>query len=1064
MADKQVMQWIGDQLYDLVGLNERLIVQFLVDMAVSAKDPNDLLRQLLLSESLPDNDKARTFTEELFKRVSRKEKTSNGEGKRRAREQEDAAVAMIEKNASYAILDDSEGEADEKTRKKIKKAKKKDRREREKHMRSTDNADSDDGDGVNRAYLEQRHRERVHDEVVDSKAKALELEETQRDKDVEERDAFAERLRNKDKARTRNMVEGKGSTNSSIDAVRRRQTQEEADKKNILPELRKQAREKYLKERKDRKLEELRDDIADEEYLFDQSKLSKRELKELQYKKEIYSLASEHVKARDKGDVDRYAMPQSYVTEQDGKYIKDSDIQKKLLTARYQDVLPDEQGPGSEQKGWEEEQLKHATLKVGARDRKSDAPEYEYVFEDTIDFVLTDKMSGEREQDAEENVVSEHDKKVMSLQEVRNSLPVFPYREDFVQAVRDHQVLIIVGETGSGKTTQLPQYLYEEGFCDEGKTIGCTQPRRVAAMSVAARVADEMDVKLGHEVGYSIRFEDCTTEKTKLKYMTDGMLLREFMSEPDLGSYSVMMIDEAHERTLHTDILFGLIKDIARFRPDIRILVSSATLQAEKFSEYFDDAPIFNIPGRRFPVDVFYTKQPEADYLDACVVTVLQIHLTQEKGDILVFLTGQDDIEACAEALTERVRKLGSRIGELLVLPIYASLPPDLQARIFEPTPEGARKVVIATNIAETSLTIDGIIYVIDPGFCKQNSYNPRTGMESLIVTPISKASANQRSGRAGRVAAGKAFRLFTAWAYKNELEESTIPEIQRTNLSFVVLLLKSLGINDLVHFDFMDPPPAETLIRALEQMYALGAINARGELTKLGRKMAEFPVEPMLAKALIASEEYKCSEEIMSIVAMLSAGSTIFYRPKDKAIHADTARTNFNSPGGDHMTLLNVWKQWEESGFSIPWCFENFIQHRTMKRARDVREQLQGLMERVEIESTTTEDSIPIRKAFTSGFFYNTARLTRAGNYKTIKHQQAVYIHPSSDMAEQLPRWVIYHELVFTSKEYMRNVIEIKAEWLAEVAPHYYKAKELADDNSKKMPKSKASHTSVLQ
>jgi pre-mRNA-splicing factor ATP-dependent RNA helicase DHX16 len=451
-----------------------------------------------------------------------------------------------------------------------------------------------------------------------------------------------------------------------------------------------------------------------------------------------------------------------------------------------------------------------------------------------------------------------------------------------------------------------------------------------------------------------------------------------------------MIIDEAHERTLHTDVLFGLVKDIARFRPELKLIISSATLDTDKFSQFFDDAPVFRIPGRRFPVDIYYTKAPEADYLDACVVSVLQIHLTQPDGDVLVFLTGQEEIEACCESLQERCRKLGRRIKELIILPVYANLPSDMQVKIFDPTPPGARKVVVATNIAETSLTIDGIIYVIDPGFCKQKSYNPRTGMESLVVTPCSKASANQRAGRAGRVAAGKCFRLYTAWAYKNELEDNTVPEIQRTNLGNVVLMLKSLGIDDLIHFDFMDPPPAETLIMALEQLYALGALNHNGELTKLGRRMAEFPVDPMLSKMLIASEKYKCSEEVLTITAMLSVNNAIFYRPKDKIVHADNARKNFFRPGGDHLSLLNVYNEWVETDFSTQWCFENFIQYRSMRRARAVRDQLAGLMERVEIETTSNiSDSVAIRKAITSGFFYHTAKFSKGGQYRTVKHQQ---------------------------------------------------------------------------
>ncbi|KAE8745677.1 hypothetical protein FOCC_FOCC007678 [Frankliniella occidentalis] len=563
------------------------------------------------------------------------------------------------------------------------------------------------------------------------------------------------------------------------------------------------------------------------------------------------------------------------------------------------------------------------------------------------------------------------------------------------------------------------------------------------------------DKEMTMKVGYSIRFEDCTSERTIIKYMTDGTLHREFLSEPDLQGYSVMIIDEAHERTLHTDILFGLVKDIARFRPDLKLLISSATLDAEKFSTFFDNAPIFRIPGRRFPVDIYYTKAPEADYIDAATVSILQIHATQPLGDILVFLTGQEEIETCQEILQERVKRLGSKLKELLILPVYSNLPSEMQAKIFEPTPPGARKVVLATNIAETSLTIDNIIYVIDPGFCKQNNFNSRTGMESLIVVPISKASANQRAGRAGRVAAGKCFRLYTAWAFKHELEDNTVPEIQRINLGNAVLMLKALGINDLVHFDFLDPPPHETLVLALEQLYALGALNHHGELTKLGRRMAEFPVDPMMAKMILASEKYKCSDDIVTICAMLSVNGAIFYRPKDKIIHADTARKNFNCPGGDHLVLHNVYKQWADTEFSTQWCYENFIQYRSMKRARDVREQLVGLMERVEMDMVSTDgDTVPIRKAITAGYFYHIARLSKGGQYKTVKHNQTVMVHPNSMLFEDLPRWVLYHELVFTTKEFMRQVIEIESKWLLEVAPHYYKAKELEDSTNKKMPK----------
>uniref|UniRef100_A0A8B9HG06 RNA helicase n=1 Tax=Astyanax mexicanus TaxID=7994 RepID=A0A8B9HG06_ASTMX len=627
---------------------------------------------------------------------------------------------------------------------------------------------------------------------------------------------------------------------------------------------------------------------------------------------------------------------------------------------------------------------------------------------------------------------SKSGERATSIQEVRRSLPVFPYRQDLLNAIRDHQILVIEGETGSGKTTQIPQYLMEDGYTKGGMKIGCTQPRRVAAMSVSARVAQEVGVKLGNEVGYSIRFEDCTSERTVLKYMTDGMLLREFLTEPDLASYSVIIIDEAHERTLHTDILFGLIKDIARFRPDLKVLVASATLDTERFSCFFDDAPVFRIPGRRFPVDIFYTKASVHYGYSSC----------SQKPECIFSLTLffflQFEMFATRGTISPNVsmKIIQEHYCTIMANPFTGML------CVFQ--------VVVATNIAETSLTIDGIIYVIDPGFCKQKSYNARTGMESLIVTPCSRASANQRAGRAGRVAAGKCFRLYTAWAFKHEMEETTVPEIQRTNLGNVVLLLKSLGINDLIHFDFMDPPPHETLVLALEQLYALGALNHLGELTKLGRRMAELPVDPMLSKMILASEQYKCSEEVLTIAAMLSVNNSIFYRPKDKVVHADNARMNFIVPGGDHLVLLN----WVESGFSTQWCFENFIQFRSMKRARDVREQLEGLMERIEVEVCSANgDSTPIRKSITAGYFYHTARLSKGG-YKTVKHQQTVYVHPNSSLFEEQPRWLIYHELVFTTKEFMRQVIEIDSAWLLEVAPHYYKSKELEDSTNKKMPR----------
>lgn len=627
----------------------------------------------------------------------------------------------------------------------------------------------------------------------------------------------------------------------------------------------------------------------------------------------------------------------------------------------------------------------------------------------------------------------------LSLLEQRQSLPIYKLRDELAKAVADNQILIVIGETGSGKTTQITQYLSECGLTARGK-VGCTQPRRVAAMSVAKRVAEEFGCRLGQEVGYTIRFEDCTSPETIIKYMTDGMLLRECLMDLDLKTYSVIMLDEAHERTIHTDVLFGLLKQAVQKRPELKVIVTSATLDAVKFSQYFFEAPIFTIPGRTFPVEVLYTKEPETDYLDASLITVMQIHLREPPGDILLFLTGQEEIDTACEILYERMKSLGPDVPELIILPVYSALPSEMQTRIFEPAPPGSRKVVIATNIAETSLTIDGIYYVVDPGFVKQKVYNSKTGMDSLVVTPISQAAAKQRAGRAGRTGPGKCYRLYTERAYRDEMLPTPVPEIQRTNLATTVLQLKTMGINDLLHFDFMDAPPVESLIMALEQLHSLSALDSEGLLTRLGRRMAEFPLEPNLSKILIMSVALQCSDEILTIVSMLSV-QNVFYRPKDKQALADQKKAKFNQPEGDHLTLLAVYNSWRNNKFSNAWCYENFVQIRTLKRAQDVRKQLLGIMDRHKLDVVSAgKNSVRIQKTICSGFFRNAAKKDPQEGYRTLVDSQVVYIHPSSALFNRQPEWVIYHELVQTTKEYMREVTTIDPKWLVEFAPAFFK------------------------
>ncbi|KAF9588436.1 hypothetical protein IFM89_010195 [Coptis chinensis] len=627
----------------------------------------------------------------------------------------------------------------------------------------------------------------------------------------------------------------------------------------------------------------------------------------------------------------------------------------------------------------------------------------------------------------------------LSIQEQRQILPIYKLKKELVLAVHDNQVLVVIGETGSGKTTQVTQYLAEAGYTTRGK-IGCTQPRRVAAKSVAKRVAEEFGCHLGEEVGYAIRFEYCTGPETVIKYMTDGMLLSEILIDENLSQYSVIMLDEAHERTIHTDVLFGLLKQLVQRRPELRLIVTSATLDAEKFSGYFFNCNIFTIPGRTFPVEILYTKQPESDYLDAALITVLQIHLTEPEGDILLFLTGQEEIDHACQSLYERMKGLGKSVPELIILPVYSALPSEMQSRIFDPAPPGKRKVVVATNIAEASLTIDGVFYVIDPGFAKQNVYNPKQGLDSLVITPISQASAKQRAGRAGRTGPGKCYRLYTESAYRNEMSPTSVPEIQRINLGATTLQMKAMGINDLLSFDFMDPPSPQALITAMEQLYSLGALDDEGLLTELGRKMAEFPLDPPLSKMLLASVDLGCSDEILTIIAMIQTGN-IFYRPREKQAMADQKRAKFFQPEGDHLTLLAVYEAWKAKNFSGPWCFENFVQSRSLRRAQDVRKQLLTIMDRYKLDVLTAgKNFTKIRQAIAAGFFFHAARKDPQEGYKTLVENQPVYIHPSSALFQRQSDWVLYHELVMTTKEYMREVTAIDPKWLVELAPRFFK------------------------
>ena len=673
--------------------------------------------------------------------------------------------------------------------------------------------------------------------------------------------------------------------------------------------------------------------------------------------------------------------------------------------------------------------------------KKTDETDDRLIEEGVTDYKADQKFSQHMKEQGSGNSSDFAKQKTMSQQ--RQFLPVFAVKETLLQIVRDNSITVIVGETGSGKTTQLTQYLHEAGYTKNGM-VGCTQPRRVAAMSVANRVSDEMNTTLGEDVGYAIRFEDCTTEKTKIKYMTDGILLRESLRDPELEAYSAIIMDEAHERSLNTDVLFGLLRDIIAKRQDLKLIVTSATMDAKKFSTFFGDVPIYTIPGRTFPVDTFFSRNVVEDYVEAAVKQTLQIHLQADEGDILIFMPGQEDIEVTCELLVDKLGQI-DEAPQLAVLPIYSQLPSDLQAKIFQKAPDGLRKCVVATNIAETSLTVDGIKYVVDSGYCKLKVFNPRVGMDGLQVYPVSQANANQRMGRAGRTGPGMCYRLYTERQYKDELLPVTVPEIQRTNLANVVLLLKSLGVEDLLSFHFMDPPPQDNLLNSQYQLWILGALDNTGQLTQLGESMVQFPLDPALSKMLITGVDMGCSEDILTIVSMLSV-PTIFYRPKGREEEADAMREKFQVPESDHLTYLNIYRQWRLQKYSMNWCNKHFLHFKALKKVREVRQQLREIMEQQNLDIVSAgNDEDLIRKCICSAYFQQACRLKGLGEYVNLRTGTPCHLHPTSALFGMgfTPDHIVYHELVMTSREFMQCVTAVDGRWLAEVGGKFYSINE---------------------
>ncbi|XP_076809784.1 ATP-dependent RNA helicase DHX33-like [Clavelina lepadiformis] len=636
------------------------------------------------------------------------------------------------------------------------------------------------------------------------------------------------------------------------------------------------------------------------------------------------------------------------------------------------------------------------------------------------------------------------------LEEEVKSLPIYSARKKLVEQLRDAETTIIIGETASGKTTQIPRYIFRSGLSGNGM-IACTQPRRVAAITIAQRVAQEMDVELGKQVGYCVRFEDFTSTQTKIKYMTDGMLLRESIGDKLLSKYSFIILDEAHERTVHTDILFGIVKSAQKQRklfnkPKLKLIVMSATMDVDHFSRYFRNAPVLYVEGRLHPIKIKYTAKEQSDYVRASLVTVFQIHQDEPaNNDILVFLTGQEEIESVSQTIKDISLSLPPNLPKLIICPLYASLPHHQQLKAFRQTPLGSRKVVLSTNIAETSVTIKGIKFVIDTGKVKSKQFYPATGLDVLSVQRISQAQAWQRAGRAGRERPGVVYRLYTEAEFET-LTANTVPEIQRTNLTNTLLQLMAIGINDVLNFDFIDAPSKDSILVAIKELKLLGSVSesetGKYTLTPLGRKMAVFPLEPKLSKAILCSVDYQCVEEVLSLAAMLSVDSVLF-TPQAKREEALAERRKFTASEGDFIMLLNIYRAFKQNKGNKVWCYENFINARNMNNVLDIRKQLRDLCLKVNIAVTSNHRDInALRKCFSLGFFMNAAELQPDGSYRSIDAHETVHIHPTSCLFKCKPAYVVYRELVRTSKCYMRDLCVVDPDWLYDAAPEYFQKK----------------------
>ncbi len=705
-------------------------------------------------------------------------------------------------------------------------------------------------------------------------------------------------------------------------------------------------------------------------------------------------------------------------------------------------------------------------------------------------------------------------------------LPVYNYESEIINSVfnSDNPITLIIGETGCGKTTQIPQIIYNHTI---GKTtnnnnknnsgnvfndntpkyartnICITQPRRVAAISVALRVSQEMQVPIGSTVGYAVRFDEKYSANTRIKFVTDGMLLRECIIDRQLSKYKVLILDEAHERSLNSDTLLGLIKALlTRERKDIKLVVMSATLDIKKFSSYLNTSNVLMIKGRSFPIEVYNSIEAQKSYIDAALTTILQIHMNEEEeyksGDILVFLPGQEDIEDLQEMLLQKQRQIeessdiyennsniannsnnsnnsniSNKIPPYEILPIFSALPNQEQMKVFLPLKD-KRKIILATNIAETSITIKGIKFVVDAGYCKMRNYLYKSSLDTLKVSQISKNSAVQRAGRAGREQKGKCFRLYTEDEFK-KLEDFNPPEILRVNLRNLILDLKAIGVENISTFNLIDKPSEGHITKACDELVIYKALSSKDySLTETGRKMSTLPVDPIFGLILINSleKEYELVRDgILTIISLLQTDN-IFYTPSVIKEKVEKIREKFIHPSSDHLTLLNVFNQWKENrGNNRNFAKDHFLNEKSLKKANDIKKQLKNYLNKITGES---DDEILMRmgeskieemlekietgkgkmgmsevnsalsskredlivKCLLTGYFSNIAKYDSDNYFATLKEKTLCKVHPTSILIKnpklgKTIEYLIYSEVIVTNRQYLKMCTLVRYELL---------------------------------